>query len=116
MHAPRPISSTLPEHLRCSAKARDGELTLRPEGEWDIAGTAMLDAEHDRNADGCRSLIVDLRGLRFIDCAGVHQLLHWSADAARDFRLVPGPESVQRVFRLTGVTQALGLPERSLPA
>jgi anti-anti-sigma factor len=107
-----------PNPVRCTAEAGDDTLTLRPEGELDIAGKAVLDSTLERNLDDYGSLVVDLRGLQFMDCAGVHLLLRWAGDAAdagRRFCLLPGPERVQRVVAVTGVGAALGL-EGTAPA
>jgi anti-anti-sigma factor len=112
VHESHPAPESDPVVVRCSSETTGERLTLRPEGELDIAGTHLMDAELEATLEGCRSVVVDLSGLCFMDSAGVHLLLRWAtdvADSGRTFQLVPGSERVQRVFRITGAGAALGL-------
>ena len=58
--------------------------------------------------------MLDLRGLTFMDSTGLRLVIRWHA-AARDdgfhFAVVPGPDVVQRVFRLTGMDAHLTVAE-----
>jgi anti-sigma B factor antagonist len=89
------------------------QVVVAPRGELDLDTAPALDADLRAVRDlGFETIVVDLRGLSFIDSAGVSLLLEWAATAARRghaFRLVPGADRVQLVFRLTGVLEALGL-------
>jgi anti-sigma B factor antagonist len=56
--------------------------------------------------DGFKHIVLDLRGLEFMDSTGITLLTRWSLDASRDgftFSLVPGSERIQRLFDLTGL-------------
>jgi anti-sigma B factor antagonist len=79
------------------------------EGEFDISTAHEVDQELLR-LDGQRpgTVVVDLRGLSFIDSTGLRSLL--SADArCRQYGgrlvLVPGPPAVHRVFRIALLDQ-----------
>jgi anti-sigma B factor antagonist len=74
-----------------------GELDLATVGE---AEAALAEIERE---SGATTLVIDLRGLRFMDSTGVHLVVGADARArGRGGRLliVRGPEAVDRVFRL----------------
>jgi anti-anti-sigma factor len=105
MLLPVPVPS-----FHCDARSLGDTTTLLPEGELDVATVPLLD-EALRDAETAATVVLDLRGLTFIDSEGIRLLLTWhrrSEAAGRALRLVPGPDAVQRVFALTGVTEALG--------
>jgi anti-anti-sigma factor len=72
-------------------------------GALDIATSPQLEqALRDTPA---RLVVLDLRELGFMDCAGVHAILEASASARRDGRrliLLRGTPNVDRIFALTG--------------
>ena len=80
---------------------------MRPTGDLDMATAPELEERlRDAHAEGCRELIVDLRGLEFMDSAGISLLARWSQGAANDgydFALVAGSERIQRLFELTSL-------------
>jgi anti-anti-sigma factor len=108
-------SPVLSPPLRRTVRAESDAATVAPHGELDLATAPLLDADlRDLRDIGFRTLVVDLRGLTFIDSAGVHLLLRWATSAARRgdaFRVIPGPDRVHLVFAITGVLDALGLDE-----
>src|SRR5512142_1697344 len=58
----------------------------------------------------CRAIVLDLSGVSFLDSSGLNFVLqeHRRCECdGLDFRLVPGPEPVQRVFEMTGLTDRL---------
>lgn len=88
--------------------SRSGDtLTVRPSGELDIATVPRLaDALHTQEAYD--RLVLDLRGLSFIDSSGLRLVLMEVERAAGEghaVEVVPGDERVQRIFRLTGADQ-----------
>ncbi|MEA2176882.1 MAG: hypothetical protein QOG77_179 [Solirubrobacteraceae bacterium] len=112
VHAHRFVRRSHLVPFRCSSEIRGATLTIRPEGELDLASAPVLDDELRGFLGSYQALVVDLRGLTFIDSAGVHLLLRWARDAARmhrSCRLIPGSERVQLVFAMTDVLGALGL-------
>ena len=101
--------------LRCTIHAERDVATVAPVGELDLDTAPQLDGDlRDLRDIGFGTVVVDLRGLTFIDSSGVHLLLRWAACAARRghaFRVIPGPDRVHLVFAITGVLEALGLDE-----
>jgi anti-sigma B factor antagonist len=57
-----------------------------------------------------RTIVLDLRGVTFMDSGGLHSLIK-AHDACRqdghDLQIIPGPENVQRLFQLTGTADML---------
>jgi anti-sigma B factor antagonist len=96
----------LPPPFRCDVETDgDGAVRIRPVGELDISTVPVLEASlKDAHGAGHRLLVVDLRGLEFIDSTGLTLLTRWSLGAERDgydLALVAGTERIQRLFELT---------------
>ncbi len=82
-----------------------GAFQLALYGELDIATSPMLERRL-RMAEGAESerLVIDLKGLQFLDSAGLHVLVQAQERAqarGRELSLLRGPRAVQRVFDLT---------------
>jgi anti-sigma B factor antagonist len=92
-------------------------LTVVMSGELDLAAAPLLEAAiHRRAFESDHSLVLDLRGLTFIDAAGLRVILRCHdlcVSRERGLSLIPGPPNVQRLFELTGVTGRL--PFQSCP-
>ncbi len=76
-------------------------------GELDLAGASALEQELGR-AEG--PVVLDLRGLVFMDSSGLRSIAMAAqrAEAAgRSFALVEGPEEVMRVFDITRMRERL---------
>ncbi len=75
-------------------------LTLK--GELDISGIARVEEELRQVEETAPAAVVlDLRGLTFMDSSGLRLVLEADMRArreARRFAIVPGPDSVHRVF------------------
>lgn len=86
-------------------------VTITPIGDLDLLSSRVLQPTIDRLAETDADLIVvDLRGLEFMDSTGLHLLLQaqqQAHDAGRRFALIRGGEQVQRLFDLTGLADAL---------
>jgi anti-anti-sigma factor len=78
------------------------------QGELDMAGAATLEAELERlDSD---ALVLDLRGLTFMDSSGLRVLVvnaQRAQDRGRRFALVPGAAQVMRVFDITRMRERL---------
>lgn len=112
-----------PGELRvCVQPSRDRvgiHITLH--GEWDIATTGQVRAALTAvRAQGPADLVLDLRGLTFIDVTGLVVLLELDADCERHggtLTLIRGNADVDRLFELAGVSDRLrlvGAPVREL--
>lgn len=92
----------------------DGSV-LAPVGDLDVANAARLQQEVARILDaGEPALVVDLRGLSFMDSTGLRALL--SVDEACqehgcDFAVIKGPNQVQRLMTITHVAERLTMLE-----
>jgi anti-sigma B factor antagonist len=94
--------------------ARD-VVCVKPRGELDLATAPVLREQvTELVAVGFDHLVIDLRGLSFMDATGV-RLLVWLTDQARSdgwqLSLIDGPDQVQRILALTGCTDRLPFGE-----
>jgi anti-sigma B factor antagonist len=76
-------------------------------GELDIATAPEVDRRiADALAAGVRRLVVDLRGLTFMDSTGLVLLARWNLGARQDgfdLSLIQGDARIRRLFTLTGL-------------
>ena len=90
---------------------RSGELVVRLSGDLDLAALTAVDiALAQAQADGNRSVQVDLRGLEFIDSTGIRLLLmaqERAEEKGGQFCIIRGSERIQRIFALTDLDQRL---------
>jgi anti-anti-sigma factor len=106
-------SNTPPNELRCEIVRNGRAAWVQPFGELDLDSVHRVEAalEELRRA-GCSAVVLDLRGLTFMDSTGLRLVIRWDL-AAREtgfrFGIVPGRDVVQRVFRLTGMDGHLTL-------
>lgn len=106
-------SYTLPpeEPFRCDVTPGRDAVRVRPLGELDLVTAPLLEARIDELREiGFRRLILDLRGLRFMDSSGLHLILRYHAESRQDgftFELIPGDRAVQLVFEVSGVAAQL---------
>lgn len=85
---------------------------LAVSGELDLATSPELEAELQRANSGPELLVLDLRGVTFMDSTGLSLLVkaHRRAqDAHRRLAVVRGSAQVQRLLMLTGVAERLTL-------
>ncbi len=79
-------------------------LALR--GELDLATAPLLDEALRAAGEAARTVVLDLRGLSFLDSTGLRTVLQADARArsdGHDLLVVRGPHAVHRVFALAGV-------------
>jgi len=98
-----------------TASRRDADRAIvRFDGELDLANEGLARAEIEIALDrGGDELVLDLRGVSFLDARGVRVLLDArSACQARNRRLtvMPPPQPVQRVLHLCGLDGAFEQP------
>jgi anti-sigma B factor antagonist len=98
-------------HFRVEAHQRDRARVVAVSGELDLASSPALEEELEQIfSTDAELLIVDLRGLDFMDSTGLSVLVkaHQRAEeSGKRFALVKGSQQVQRLLSLTGVSQRL---------
>lgn len=112
--------SGLPERrLELQDAISAGRHVLKLSGELDVATAPDLQAAVVRiGASRTRIVTLDLRDLAFMDSSGLAAIIAASKlcrNLACEFRLIPGPPAVQRVFELTGVLDGLQFERASAP-
>ena len=94
-----------------AVEPRRDAVVIAPTGELDLATAGELERKLAEPIDaGVARIMIDLRGVEFLDCAGLHALLTAHAQAQRDnweLRIIPGPRAVQRIFEVTGTIDLL---------
>ena len=113
MSAPSAAARVAPQPTAfevCLRPDRD-VIYVKPVGELDLATVFQLrDELHELVAAGFMHVVIDLRALLFIDCAGVRLLVAMNADARRcgwRLSLIQGRACVRRVFELTATLDSL---------
>jgi anti-anti-sigma factor len=94
--------------LRVTIAARDGCTVITAVGEADIATASRL-SNALRRAPARAPVILDLTGVTFMDCTGLHPIVHAHRAAAAQhtpFILVPTP-AITRLLRLADVQHIL---------
>jgi anti-sigma B factor antagonist len=81
-------------------------------GELDLSGAELLEAELERLAEEpeLATVVLDLRGLEFMDSSGLRLVVladMQAREAGRRFVLVRGTETVHRVFEITRMSDRL---------
>jgi anti-sigma B factor antagonist len=84
-------------------------------GELDISRAEEVERELQRiEGASPHTIVFDLRSLEFLDSTGLRLILGADSRARRDGRrllVVPGPDAVQRVFRITLLDRRLDFVE-----
>jgi anti-sigma B factor antagonist len=111
-----------PARLGYNARVEPGTLAIRHEidgercvlvlaGEMDLSSAPAFERAVAEVLDGpMRELVLDLRGLEFLDSTGFRAVLRAKdgcQDAGIGFAMTRGPESVERVFDVAGVLKRL---------
>ena len=92
---------------------RNGSVAVvRPVGELDLSGAAVVEAELERLAEEPElgTVVLDMRGLEFMDSSGLRLVVvadMRAREAGRRFSLIRGDETVHRVFEITRMSDRL---------
>ncbi len=96
------------------------QATVAPTGDLDSASSLSVEREvRQLYGSGVERVVLDLRGVGFLDSSGLRALIGLRNDAKRTSRgltLVPGPPDVQRIFSLTATRGLFDWREDDRPA
>jgi anti-anti-sigma factor len=96
----------VPKPFHCDVAREAGVTRLRPRGELDMSSVPVLEEQLRRARAGSAKIVVDLRGLEFMDSTGLTLLTRWSRGADQDgydLALIRGEDRVHRLFEITGM-------------
>jgi anti-sigma B factor antagonist len=97
----------VPKPFHCDVAQTDGVVRLSPRGELDMSSVPILEEQLRAALDGGgKRLVVDLRGLEFMDSTGLQVLVQLDELAKHDgfdFAVLCGDGLVRRVLRETGL-------------
>jgi anti-anti-sigma factor len=97
------------DHLLIERRETETARILVLRGELDLASVPQLLEQAEAAIGDGGSLVLDLRGLRFIDSTGLGAVARIDRAAQRagtTLTLVAGPANVQRVFEISGMVDA----------
>ena len=89
--------------------------TVAVTGELDMATSPELDWALRNASAGASLVVLDLRGLNFMDSTGLHVIITANERLRREGRqmlVVRGPAAIQRVFTVSGVDRALQITDQ----
>ena len=99
--------------FECQASREPHHVRLSLHGEFDIAGAPHFEAAlAELELERPERILLDLRGLSFLDSSGLRALLladTRAREAGRRLTILQGPEAVRRVFEITGLEERLEL-------
>lgn len=114
---PNPAAFDPAVSLQIDAEPVARGVRIRLRGDVDLANVGDIQAKIDEClAAGCQHVVLDLRGVTFLDSTGVHLVLDTDATARAagwQLLLIEGPPAVQRVFELAGVRDRLPFAQGS---
>jgi anti-sigma B factor antagonist len=93
--------------FRIAVTPDEDRVRVAPAGELDLSTALPLEEEIRRlQAEGFQTLVLDLRGLTFLDSSGLRLLVNArreAIDGGRTFSLIDGAPRVCRVLDITGL-------------
>jgi anti-anti-sigma factor len=96
----------------------DGAVVATLVGELDLPAAEAAFDPLDRAARDAGRLVLDLSDLTFIDSSGLRLVVRLDVGAregAFDLSIVRGPDNIQQVFEIVGLTDALPFVSDQLP-
>jgi anti-anti-sigma factor len=98
-------------NFRVEVRSEYGSPLLSVAGELDLASSPMLEAALERAmSNGPGLVIIDLRGLEFMDSTGLGVLIrahNHAQETGHRLGIVNGSSQVRRLLSLTGVAERL---------
>ena len=105
----------MPQTLRCARREGGfGAAVVHLAGELDIANAPRLEQALNEAQVDARLVVLDLRELEFIDCAGMHVIVDADEHARRDGNrliVMRGPAQVDKLFTLTGMSEVIEISD-----
>jgi anti-anti-sigma factor len=102
---------TRPGQLSIREVISEGDHRLEISGELDLASAGRLQTALEALRSGeITAVIIDLSEVSFMDSTGLRAVLvghRLCEERGYDFRLIPGPPAVQRLFELAGLLNTL---------
>jgi anti-anti-sigma factor len=97
------------DEFEADISVRGDELWVLPTGDLDIAAAPELSETLSlAMASDAKSIVIDLRGLEFIDSTGLRTLLEaQQSEGGERISFVAGNDHVQSVFRVAGLLDEL---------
>ena len=99
------------EQLQITARQGADRLILGLEGELDMVSSTLLEETlASADLDGSRAVVLDLRGVRFLDSTGLKAIFRVRKlvrDGGRHFAVTQGSAQVQRLLSLTRLDEHL---------
>ena len=103
--------ATIPPPFRTELEPHRETIMVVAEGELDVASSGKLGGQLRELLDaGFARIVLDLRGVSFIDSSGLKAILDAHAasrTASIEFAVIQGHAPVRRLFELTGTEVAL---------
>lgn len=115
---------TVPDSLEVEARIHRRSALVELWGELDLATVSRVAEVLDGlepNAGGVRHVVLDLRGLTFMDASGLHELVRqndYAHQNRHNLAVVRGRKAIERLLALTAVEELLVLvdaPEDLVP-
>lgn len=99
-----------PGNFDVATHRQGAALFVAPRGEIDLATVDLVREAVERDRRPSDDVVLDLRGVGFMDTSGLRYVLELLERAGKDgfgVRLVRGPSAVQRVFEVSGLEPRL---------
>jgi anti-sigma B factor antagonist len=99
------------DQLRIVVRHEQDRIVLGLHGELDLASVPLLESEiQSAEMNTTRMVVLDLEDLQFMDSAGLRTILsahECSQERGQKFALTRGPQQIQRLLAITGVSEHL---------
>ncbi len=124
MSQPEPTSKRVLEILEVEAQTHRRTALIQLRGELDIASAPQVSELLDGLSSGdgdVRHVVIDLRGLTFMDARGLRELIRQQGNARenrQNLAVVRGRKAIERLLALTAVEELLVMvddPEDLVP-
>jgi anti-sigma B factor antagonist len=102
----------LQKPFEIEVQERDSSVLVRLSGEIDLGAVEAIETELLPLEDRFPNVILDLRGVTFLDSTGLRGIVSADARARKngfELKIIRGPEQVQKILYLAGLDKILPL-------